>query len=378
MKARIVTFYHRSIRNKLLIILPLTTALFLLFPSVLSIFALRKQSLDYIQEVGGSFTSIQNLFLTQTVTLVLIGLLAIAALATLVSLIAYGITHPLTELAKETEKMARGQRDLKPLPFESSDEVGTLAQSINHFIATIDKMEKEKERDAALTAIGRMSAELAHEIRNPLGSIDIFCQLFSEQWNQEKFRQSFSKTVPYELDRIKTLVNGLLEVARPVHLEFKRVDVKKVLNTAVVEYQNGAYPHLKVRLEIDKGIEAIEADEFALLRVFKNLIQNAVQAMDAKGTLTLTLQKMFDENTQSEKVEFKIQDTGPGMDNETLNRVFEPFFTKKKGGTGLGLAICRKIVMGHGGKILAQSQPGLGTTFAVELPMVTDTPPAFH
>lgn len=369
MRARILNFYHHSIRNKLLLILPLSTALFLLFPSVLSVFALRKQLVDHIQEVGGSFSSVQNLLLTQTVTLVLIGLLAIAALATLVSLIAYGITHPITELAKETEKMARGQRDLKPLPYESNDEVGTLAQSINHFIGTIEKMEQEKERDAALTAIGRMSAELAHEIRNPLGSIDIFCQLFSEQWNQEKFRQSFLKTVPYELDRIKNLVNGLLEVARPVHLEFKKVDVKKVLQNALAEYQNGAYPRLAVRLKIDEGIEPIAADEFALLRVFKNLIQNAVQAMEAGGTLTLTLKKTLDENTPLEKVELKVEDTGPGMDEETLNRIFEPFFSKKKGGTGLGLAICRKIVMGHGGKILAQSQPGLGTTFALEFPI---------
>lgn len=363
MIGRVIDFYKSSLRNKLLIVLPLTTASFLLFPTILSIFALRKQLMDNMPLVGGNPFVLEHLLVTQTITLVLIGCLAIGALAILVGLIAYAIAHPITELTKETEKMAQGKRDLKPLPYEGPDEVGRLAKSINHFIGTIDKMEQEKSCDAALAAIGRMSAELAHEIRNPIGSIDIFCQLVPERWQEEDFREKFSKTVPYELVRIKTLVNELLEVARPINLQFRSVNASQILLKTIAEYQNGKYPGLKIKVKMDEGDWNIVADEFALVRVFKNLIQNAVQAMEESGELTISLNKVDD------SIQMAIQDTGPGMDEETLVRIFEPFFTSKKGGTGLGLAICKKIVDGHGGQIRAQSALGQGTTFFVQLPL---------
>lgn len=364
MKQKIIEYCQRSIRNKLVVSLSVATGLFLLFPSVLSIFALRKNLL--------LTTNLHSLLLNQTITLVLIGLLAITASAILVSLIAYGITNPIVELTNETEEMAQGKRDLKPLPYDSSDEIGTLARSINHFIATIDKVEKEKERDAALAAIGRMSAELAHEIRNPVGSVDIFCQLVPERWQDEEFRKKFSKTVPYELSRIKTLINELLEVARPVQLQFRSVDVRQILLKAVAEYQNGKFPRFEIKTKMEEGPWNIVADDFALVRVFKNLIQNAVQATGGNGKLSIALDKVQEEGGKEEKIELTLQDNGPGMDEETLSRIFEPFFTKKLGGTGLGLAICKKIVDGHGGRILATSAMGQGTTFSIHLPL---TPP---
>ena len=365
---KILYFYRSSIRNKLLIALPLSTALFLLFPSILSIFALRKQLIDNVPVIGGNPSALHHLLVVQTVTLVLISFLAIGALAIFVGLLAYAIAHPITELARETEKMAQGKRDLKPLPYEGPDEVGRLAQSINHFIRTIDKIEKEKEKDAALAAIGRMSAELAHEIRNPIGSIDIFCQLVPERWEDKTFHEKFAKTVPYELSRIKNLVNELLEVARPIHLQFRNVDAGEVLLKTAAEYQNGKYPGLRLKVEMEEGDWNIIADEFALVRVFKNLVQNAVQAMEANGRIEIVLKKVEDESND-EKVVLSVNDTGPGMNEETLERIFEPFFTRKEGGTGLGLAICKKIVNGHGGSINVTSLLGKGTTFLVELPV---------
>ena len=306
--------------------------------------------------------------LHETATLILINLMAIVALAILVSLIAFGIVRPIIELTRETENMATGKRELKPLSYESPDEVGTLAKSINHFVATIDKMEQEKSRDAALVAIGRMSAELAHELRNPIGAIDMFCQLFPERWSDENFRASFNKNVAYELGRVKNLLNELLEIARPVKLDFKEVNLADVLERAAQGCKDANHAELKLMLEPARLSGKIFADEFALLRVFQNLIQNAAQAMQHNGQIIIGTKK-YGNGTESKKgVEMYFTDTGPGIEEEVLNRIFEPFFSNKKGGTGLGLAICRKIIQGHGGTIHAESQVGKGTTFFIKLP----------
>ncbi len=368
MISRTKEFCRQSIRNKLVVVLPLVTGLFLLFPSILGIFSLRKQIQDYLVPVGLSMDAVEKLMLQETATLVLINLLAIVALAVLVSLIAFGIVHPITELARETENMAAGKRELKPLSYEGPDEVGTLAKSINHFIATIDKMEEEKSRDAALVAIGRMSAELAHELRNPIGAIDLFVQLFPEKWNEENFRASFNKNVTYELSRVKHLLNELLEIARPVKLDFKEISLTDVLEKATQNYKNGNHAGLKLAVEAHCPDKKILADEFALLRVFQNLIQNAAQAMKNNGAITIGLKESVDETKKAKGVEMYFKDTGPGMEEEVLNRIFEPFFSNKKGGTGLGLAICRKIIQGHGGTIHAESRLGTGTTFFLKLP----------
>ncbi|MDZ4224507.1 MAG: ATP-binding protein, partial [bacterium] len=192
--------------------------------------------------------------------------------------------------------------------------------------------------------------------------IDMFCQLFPERWNDESFRASFDKNVTYELGRVKHLLDELLEIARPVKLDFKEVHLTGVVERAAQGFKNGNHADLKLTFESQGVSEKILADEFALLRVFQNLIQNAAQAMKNNGQITIGWKK------GRNGMELYFKDTGPGMEEEVLSRIFEPFFSNKQGGTGLGLAICRKIIQGHGGTIHAESQIGKGTTFFLKLP----------
>ncbi len=249
-------------------------------------------------------------------------------------------------------------------------------------VTLVRELEDQLRRSDRLAALGTLAAGLAHEIKNPLTSLRTFTSLVPRKFEDERFRQTFQRVVPRELERINGIVERLLQLARPTRLSFKPVRLPVLLNRVLELYANQieAKPITVVR-EYARDLPAIQADQEHLYQTLVNLVANALEAMDPGGRLTLRagwsegadpflLPRRWSLNR---RVKVEIEDTGSGIPPSEADKVFNPFFTTKAGGTGLGLALAHKIIEDHGGTISFQSTSGVGTTFRVVLPL-TPTP----
>lgn len=213
-----------------------------------------------------------------------------------------------------------------------------------------------------LVAVGEFAATLAHEIRNPLVSIGGYARLL-----QKKYKDRYSNIIYQEVERLEGILNRVLEFSRASPGERISVDI----TTIIEECLRALRPQmdeqrLKVRRQWTAGLPEISCDRDQIKQVFLNLIQNAVEAMGGRGTLTLSTYLSSEEDGLW--VVAEVSDTGGGIPLEILPNIFNPFFTTKQKGTGLGLAITRRLVEVHGGRIEIDNRPGTGTTFRVKLP----------
>jgi signal transduction histidine kinase len=214
-----------------------------------------------------------------------------------------------------------------------------------------------------LATIGELAAGAAHEIRNPLTSIKSSLQYLESRCREENEKRLLGVALR-ETDRIDEILAALLSFSRPTELRKEACDLVALLeeSAALVAIQARA-KGVDLRTSLPSAPVAVEADGSQLKQVFLNVFLNAVQAMEAGGTLTVEALR-----AGSGRPLVRITDTGPGIPEEALEKVFDPFFTTKKGGTGLGLSICYTIVKAHGGEIEVRSRPGEGTTVLVTLP----------
>jgi signal transduction histidine kinase len=244
----------------------------------------------------------------------------------------------------------------------------------------IKQMEQEVRLGERLAAVGRMAASVAHEIKNPLVSIKTFAQLLPERYGDDEFRTSFSVLADQEIDRINSLVEHLLDLVRPSVVRREEVELVRILEDVLaLTSVECSQKQLEVVRENWDTPSWVLGDPEKLKQVFVNLVQNAIQAMDPAGTLTLSLSLYRGIPPAGSKEELLhispsgtivvgVADTGRGIAPNLLETIFEPFFTTKEGGTGLGLSISHKIVTDHGGKMLVESREGAGTRFTVALP----------
>jgi PAS domain S-box-containing protein len=231
-----------------------------------------------------------------------------------------------------------------------------------------DLQERMKEADR-MAALGRLSASLAHEIKNPLSAIKTFVQLVPKKFDSPVFREKLNATVPRELERINRLIDNLLQLTRKPRLKLTSVDLNEIVVQALELYHEEME---KNNVEFDATLKErmprIQADAELLHRVFSNILLNAIQAMPQGGKLNISTQRtsLADKNGA---LQVAVQDTGFGMDEETVRRLFDPFFTTKEKGTGLGMANAKKIVEEHRGRIDVRSGPGKGTLVRVTFPV---------
>jgi two-component system sensor histidine kinase AtoS len=230
-------------------------------------------------------------------------------------------------------------------------------------ITELKEMEARMRQTDRLAALGTLSAGLAHEIRNPLSAIKAFVQLLPKKLSSAAFVDKFHVTVLRELNRINDLIESLLELVRPPKMEFRAIQPAEIIRQ-VGDLYRAELEQANIVLTVEeKGpLPDIHADSQHLARAFSNLVKNAKQAMPTGGALTITAE------AQDQRVCLHFADTGIGMNQLTLDNIFNPFFTTKDRGTGLGLAITHKIVQEHGGAIQVASTPGKGSTFTVTLP----------
>jgi two-component system sensor histidine kinase AtoS len=234
-------------------------------------------------------------------------------------------------------------------------------------ITVLKKLEAQIRQTQRLADLGTLAAGMAHEIRNPLSAIKTYVALLPKKIKKPGFLEKFQRTVPREINRLNTLIEELLELSRPPKYNFKRTDIRALLEQSIELLETNFMERgIECRWEIPTQLPMVMVDSDQLEKVFINLMRNGAQAMPDGGTLTI------DTSCQNKWVTLYFRDTGLGFPPDLAQSIFTPFFTTKAKGTGLGLAITHKVISEHGGQIEAQSQEGRGSCFLVRLPAIQD------
>ena len=232
------------------------------------------------------------------------------------------------------------------------------------------RLQEEAARQERLAALGGMAAVLAHEIRNPLGAIKGLAQFLGEKQAADPPQLEMTQTIAQEATRLERLVNDLLSYARPRPPDRQPTNLPDVLGDVLrLVLPAAEAAGVVCRLDVPEEVPRIAADPEQLKQLFGNLALNALQAMPKGGRLTLAVRPMDGKGGMRRAVEVAIEDTGSGIPEADLSRIFEPFYTTRTKGTGLGLAICKQIVEAHGGVIRTARTGPEGTTILVTLPV---------
>ena len=219
-----------------------------------------------------------------------------------------------------------------------------------------------------LSSLGLLTAGLAHEIRNPLVAIRTFTQLLPERYEDPEFRENFKSLALKELDRICGLVNDLLNFARPSPPKVSPEDANELVEGIVRILESEAKEKdVSINLRLAPGLPKIFIDKEQIKQVSMNVILNAIQAIEGGGEVEV-ITRMFSKDSSERFLQIEVRDTGVGIEEGDLENIFNPFFTTKEDGNGLGLSISHQIIQEHSGYMVADSKPGKGTAFYINLP----------
>jgi len=236
-------------------------------------------------------------------------------------------------------------------------------QGIVHDITKVKNLEREREHRKHLAIIGEMAARIAHEIKNPLASIQTGIQLLESQLANDDNLKTYYERLRSEIQRVDKILKGLLTYAREDYLELKTLKLEQVVKRFQEIFQPTASKEsVKLHIKIDKNLPEIQADEHKLEQVLWNVCLNAVQASKAGNDINLRVSKY------NNGITIAIQDEGEGIPTESLKKIFQPFFSTRTHGSGLGMSISKKIVELHKGELTIKSELDKGTTVNIYLP----------
>ncbi len=312
-------------------------------------------------------------------------IIALTLAAIFVGLLATALSQrtllPIRSLTEGVKDISRGDfaREVRA---SSKDELGLLAKEFNAMAASLRERERQlleqRERllrSERLAAVGRVSAQVTHEIRNPLSSIGLNAELLGDEIAEAQFANPGKRrealdllsAMAREIDRLTEISEQYLAFARPPRQGAPRTPVD--LGDLAEDLVSFLGPELdragvRVTLDLASALPPVAGDEGQLRQALRNLLRNAREAMAlAGGQVTVRTR-----DAGGGQVTLEVADAGPGLSPEALARVFEPFYTTKEQGTGLGLALTQQIALDHGGTLSCQSEPGHGATFVLTLP----------
>ena len=325
--------------------------------------AITNQIDDASQTLASKSRELSNIRLLAMTGLLLLAL-AIAVM------IGWSFTRPIDELAGAARRVAAGDLDFA-VKVNRPDEVGQLATTFNEMIAGLKskrELEEKLNQSERAAAIGRLTQSVAHEIRNPLNVINLSIDHVSSKYGpeDETRRKQFTRmlsSIKDEIERLKRLVNDLLNYGRPARLAVETVDMRKLMEETVALIRPQADEQgVEVTVEADGGTVEVRGDRERLKSSISNLAINALQAMPSGGHLSARVAR------EDGSVKVTVTDTGVGISEEALGKIFEPYFSTKQTGFGIGLALTKTIIQEHHGTIEVESQLDRGTTFTVRLP----------
>jgi len=249
------------------------------------------------------------------------------------------------------------------------EQYALLEDRIDELSQELAEKNRAIERSRRLAAMGEMAARVAHEIRNPLGSMAIFASILERELAAEPEKQQLASHITTGIKSLDNLLSNMLLFASSPEARLKPVDMRKVIEDSLLLAKGHERNDVSVKAEFC-GQTSIMADGVLLRQLFLNLIINSVDAMDEGGELKIRTRLADDDRHRY--MEIRVSDTGRGIGKEHIDRVFDPFFTTKDRGTGLGLAIVSTVVNAHGGFIDVASVQGEGTTFTIGLPLLRE------
>lgn len=331
----------------------------------------------------------------QSIFIAFIASFFLAAIVVVVTI--RSITGPVGMLVRGIEKVSSGEYDSK-VDITSADEIGFLAKTFNTMTDNLNTMTRQKEllmnelkelntdlerrvleateelrithekmlRNETLSVVGTFASGVAHELATPLASILSYLQMVKGRIPQEDQLKGDINLIERELQRCRDILRGMLDFARAPEQEKMLTNVNNILRDllALIRYQ-AEYKNIVIKEDLNPAVPSIMAVPGQLRQVFMNVIINALQSMPERGELNIST--VLNENPQ--KIIVTIKDTGCGIPEEEINRIFQPFYTSKKTGTGLGLSISYGIIKGHGGDVEVKSDYEKGTTFFIYLPV---------
>lgn len=250
---------------------------------------------------------------------------------------------------------------------DRGEAAGSIA--LLHDISDVRRLEERLQRRDRLAAMGEMVGRIAHEIRNPLGSVELFASMLRQDLAGDPERQRYAEHISVAVQAMDRLLSNLLTYTKPHSPRLEWHAPEPLLReTLAMAAHATTRAGVDVRLRLDPAVGMLRCDAAQLKQVLLNLALNAVQAMSAGGTLTVTLCRQPEGEDGRSVVRIGVADTGSGIEQVHLTRIFDPFFTTRDEGTGLGLAIVHAIVDAHHGRVEVESDPGRGSTFTVVLP----------
>jgi signal transduction histidine kinase len=278
-----------------------------------------------------------------------------------IALYARRLLRPLVRVTERAKAVAAGDLTARPVS-ASNDEIGELARTFEAMVAAISRANRDLLETERLATIGKMAAQVTHEVRNPLSSIGLNLELLEDELKSDEAR-SLHQAISREVRRLNELTEQYLSVARRNDPRFELEDFALVVREAAAFVEPDLQRHgIALVLDLPDDLPEIWMDEAQIKQVIHNLVRNARQATPSGGTVTLTAR------ARQDGVELAVEDTGSGIAAEVREHLFEPFFTTKSQGTGLGLAISRHMVEGHRGVIRCEPNEPHGTRFSIELP----------
>jgi two-component system NtrC family sensor kinase len=331
-----------------------------------------------------------------------LGFVLVVALA--VSVFVHRLVYrPLRDVERGAKRVAAGDMET-PIPVRSGDEFGRLANSFNAMTVALQasrrelqqmneslerrvaertqalhRAEAEAVRGEKLASVGLLAAGIAHELNNPLTGILTFTSLLRRSLPDGSPDAEDLDLVIRETKRCAAIIRRLLDFAREKAPEKKFADLNRLIEDTVhIVEQPAQLQDIEIRLELDRSLPEVWMDPSMIEQVVMNMLVNAQHAISEKGRITLRTRRADPAAGAAPMVEIAIADTGCGIPEKNLQRIFDPFFTSKEvgKGTGLGLSVSHGIVEAHGGRIEVESRVGEGSTFRVLLPLEpADTQP---
>jgi len=254
------------------------------------------------------------------------------------------------------------------VPLNNQGGQSVIYQGFHVDITALEHMRAQLNRAEHLATLGQVAAGIAHEIRNPLVGIGSTTSLLLEDSSDEEGRQKDLATILQETQRLDRIVNQIVDYARPRNVVPTTFPVNAPLEETIhLLNQPLSQKAVQVEYPLSESLPPLEADRDQIKQVFLNILQNAIEAIPAGGSLRITASETLRDQDQGVLITF--HDNGKGINPSLLPRIFEPFFTTgKPQGSGLGLAICRNIIDAHGGDIQVHSSLGQGTVVSLWLP----------
>ncbi len=292
------------------------------------------------------------------VSILIVGTITAITIGIFSFYISRSIVTPILKIKDVVSQISLGRLDLQA-DENSADELGDLARSFNQMTYNIKQSDEIKLRNEKLVSIGELSARLAHDLRNPLSVIksDVNIIKLRNPNMDEKSLEDLNK-LDRAVSRMVHQIDEVLDYVKPKPLVLNDFALLEILHSSL---ERMITPD-GVIIRLPKYDIKLPCDSEKMEVVFVNLISNAIQAMNNKGEITIDAMETEDQ------ILIEVKDTGPGIPDHLISKIFDPLFTTRQVGTGLGLVSCKSIVEKHGGKIEVKSEIGRGTTFIIKLP----------